>query len=230
MSKMQSDGSTEDQAPLLLERRFSTDLQLDCNLRPEAETFHPSQGPVPRGEPPRLLREPKEVVLSTRSQAALKLGTQQLIPRNLAVTSRTKTRHHTTVVTMPVAQVPDEDGRAAKGPEVSWEDYDSDGEGVSIRRNRRNKSYRSAITSLDSRAVPASKGTTRLAALSEEEAPTPQPEASSRPVASAGPGKASTNPHSCGDAHESWFCVWRRRSHSFTLLSVSFLSPHQGQT
>ncbi|KAJ8388936.1 hypothetical protein AAFF_G00124970 [Aldrovandia affinis] len=136
-----------------------------------------------------MLREPREVVLSTQSQAALKLGTQQLIPRNLAAVSRTKTRHHTTVGTVPMAWAPGEDGCAAKGPEVSWEDYDSDGEGVSIRRNRRNKSYRSAVTSLD---MPASKVTTTLAAVSEEDATSPQPAAPSRPVASAGPGKRTT--------------------------------------
>ncbi|XP_035237898.1 rho guanine nucleotide exchange factor 16 [Anguilla anguilla] len=201
MSKMQSDTSVGDHAPLLPDGCFSTALQLDCHSEPGEENYGKSPRPVQRVELsmalPLSLKEPREVVLSTQSQAAMKLGTQQLIPRNLAVATRTKTRHHTTVGIMPVPRVPEvpqvEDAPPVRS-EVSWEDYDSDGEGVSIRRNRRNKSYRAAVTSLDSRPLPASKAKTSLGVLSEEASPTAESAASSRPAvtpheARLGPGK-----------------------------------------
>ncbi|CAL8278069.1 unnamed protein product [Boreogadus saida] len=101
----------------------------------------------------------EKVLLSTTSQVAQKLGTQQLIPRSLAASGgRSKTRHHTTVVSFPIAperSFGDGDGggcsgrsrHSTQGPDVSWEDYDSDGD--ALRRNRRNKSYRVAILDLD---------------------------------------------------------------------------------
>ncbi|KAJ8371219.1 hypothetical protein SKAU_G00112470 [Synaphobranchus kaupii] len=200
MSKMQSDASTAgDQAPLLLDRRFSADLQLDCHSEPEAKNCGQSQGTVQSVELSMALpissREPREVVLSTQSQAALKLGTQQLIPRSLAVASRTRPRHHTTVGIVPVPQAARADDSPAVRSEVSWDDYHSDGEGVSIRRNRRNKSYRAAVTCPDSRAAPASKAKTSLTVLSEEATPGPRSEVSCPPAvsrqtkSSLGPGK-----------------------------------------
>ena len=81
-----------------------------------------------------------KVVLSTKSPAALKLGTQQLIPKGLAVGSRPKNRHHTTVVTFPVGlEIPSTRTRhSVLGPEVSWDDYDSEGDEFSKWRTRRN--------------------------------------------------------------------------------------------
>ncbi|KAG7472824.1 hypothetical protein MATL_G00113090 [Megalops atlanticus] len=172
MSETEADGSMGDLAPLLLERSFSSDLQLDGHSGPVADAVSQSQGPVSRAElslaPPCAERGRREVVLSTQSEAALKLGMRQLIPRNLAVASRTKPRHHTTVVTLPVAKETRVDTCKAPGPEVSWEDYDSDDEGVSIRRNRRNKSYRAAVTNPDTRAASRVTAAPALTAVSEE--------------------------------------------------------------
>ncbi|KAG9332846.1 hypothetical protein JZ751_014945 [Albula glossodonta] len=199
---MQSDTSMGDQAPLLLETRFSNDLQMDCHSRPTTETFSQPQGPAPRVElslePPYSSLDPREVVLSTQSEAALKLGTQQLIPRGLAVKSRTKMRDHSTTSTVP-GQVPCVDKCPAKGPEVCLEDYDSNNDGPSLRRNRRNQSYRVAVENLDSSVMPGSKARTTLSVLSEETDPSPhpsailEPPASSKPTASPALGKASTN-------------------------------------
>lgn len=195
MSKMQSDASMGDQAPLLQDRCSSKDRHPDGQSGPAGENCSQSQGAVHKTELvmalPLSLKEPREVVLSTQSQAALKLGTQQLIPRNLAVASRPRHRHHTTVGIVPVAPPPraDDPPAPAARSEVSWEDYDSDDEGVSIRRNRRNQSYRAALKTPDSRVMPGSKAKTSLAALSEEGGP--QPTVTPPAATSRGTGKAS---------------------------------------
>ncbi|XP_041712892.1 rho guanine nucleotide exchange factor 16 [Coregonus clupeaformis] len=166
MSNRQSDVSMGDQAPLLLERRFSSDLQLDCH---STENHHGQPQGLPTSQAEPSLAEGSEgrepVFLSTQSAAAQKLGTQQLIPKSLAVASRhNKPRHHTTVVTFPLglevsSNTPSSRSRhSAMGPDLSWEDYDSDGDGFSLRRNRRNKSYRAAVTSLDIDAMAKNRG------------------------------------------------------------------------
>ncbi|RXN12626.1 rho guanine nucleotide exchange factor 16-like protein [Labeo rohita] len=140
MSHRNSYGSAGDQFLLVPESRFNSALQLDQPSGRSSSSIDLSRVGSPEDER-------RNVVLSTQSEAARKLGTQQLIPKNLAVSSRPKNRHHTTVVTLPVSlQVPD----------ISWEDYDSDsGDGFSLRRNRRNKSYRAAVTSLNIDALPS---------------------------------------------------------------------------
>uniref|UniRef100_A0AAQ4NTH7 Rho guanine nucleotide exchange factor (GEF) 16 n=1 Tax=Gasterosteus aculeatus aculeatus TaxID=481459 RepID=A0AAQ4NTH7_GASAC len=121
---------------------------------------------------------PQQVVLSTMSPAARKVGTRQLIPKNLS--SRPKQRHHTTVVTFPVGLENSSSGtrsrHSTQGPDVSWEDYDSDGDGFALRRNRRNKSYRAAVTSLDIDAMASGRGpAATLKPVREDRAVSPGP-------------------------------------------------------
>ncbi|XP_055025043.2 rho guanine nucleotide exchange factor 16 [Misgurnus anguillicaudatus] len=145
--------SMDDQTLLLSESRFSSTLKLEQPSGRSTSNIDLSRVSLPEDE-----RKP--VVLSTQSEAARKQGTQQLIPKNLAVSSRTKNhhRHHTTVVTLPV-------------PDVSWDDYDSDGsDGFSLRRNRRNQSYRAAVTSLN---LDAFEDKVDLLAPVSEEKPSP---------------------------------------------------------
>ncbi|XP_043102324.1 rho guanine nucleotide exchange factor 16 [Puntigrus tetrazona] len=153
MSHRNSYSSTANQSLLLPESRFSSVLQLDQPSGRSSSSIDLSRMESPEDER-------RNVVLSTQSEAARRQGTQQLIPKNLAVSSRPKNRHHTTVVTLPVRlQVTD----------VSWEDYDSDsGDGFSLRRNRRNKSYRAAVTSLNLDALPSELQTEMLTPVSDE--------------------------------------------------------------
>ncbi len=155
MSNSQSDSFMGDQAPIILESHFSTELHIS---EPGDDCYQEQSSPTPKCETPQedevdRTVVPQRVVLSTNSPAALKVGTQQLIPTNLAAGSRPKHRHHTTVVTFPVGLESFSSGtrsrHSTQGSDVSWEDYDSDGEGFALRRNRRNKSYRAAVTSLD---------------------------------------------------------------------------------
>ncbi|XP_073326432.1 rho guanine nucleotide exchange factor 16 [Pagrus major] len=182
MSHSQSASCMGDQAPLILESCFSTDLHIS---EPGDECCQSQSSPTPQCETPQedevdRMVVPQRMRLSTESPAALKTGTHQLIPKSLAVASRSRHRHHTTVVTFPVGLENSISGNrirhSTQGPDVSWEDYDSDGDGFALRRNRRNKSYRAAVTSLDIEAM--SKGQAAGATLKpvkEDRAPSPSP-------------------------------------------------------
>lgn len=165
-----------DQSPLLSESHFNTVLHIS---EPGDDGYPgPQEEPQQKDVADRTLAVPPTVVLSTQSPAALKTGTHQLIPKNLATSSRPKHRHHTTVVTFPIGL--EHSGiftrHSAQGSDVSWEDYDSDGDGFALRRNRRNKSYRAAVTSLDIEAMAGGKGSaSTLKPVKESRAPSPNP-------------------------------------------------------
>ncbi|XP_076859308.1 rho guanine nucleotide exchange factor 16 [Brachyhypopomus gauderio] len=165
MSHEQSQGSMGDESSLLLDNMFSSQLHVDHGERRSV-----SNTDLSAPEPAEKTRQ-APVVLSTQSAAARKLGTQQLIPRNLAMPSRPKNRHHTTVVTLPVSL---EAQKRVQGlnRDLSWEDYDSDGDGFSLRRNQRNKSYRAAVTSLDMEVMTKQD---LLQPVSEERSLSPKP-------------------------------------------------------
>lgn len=177
MSNSQSDSCMGHQAPLILESVFSTELHIsepgdDCSPTPQSETPRPQEDVVDR------LVVPQQVVLSTQSPAARKVGKNQLIPKKLA--SRHKVRHHTTVVTFPVglenSTSATRSRHSTQGPDLSWEDYDSDGDGFALRRNRRNKSYRAAVTSLDIEAMASGQGAaSTLKPVKEHRAASPGP-------------------------------------------------------
>lgn len=189
----QSGSPMGDQAPLITESCFSTVLHISEPGDEDYELQHPTSPQIEIspakeeeveeeevGDVVDRLVVSKNVILSTRSPVSQKVGTQQLIPKNLATSSRPKNRHHTTVVTFPVGLELSKSGtdsksrHSAQGPEVSWEEYDSDGEGFALRRNRRNKSYRAAVTSLE--VGFGSKGNTnRLEPVKERRAPSPSP-------------------------------------------------------
>lgn len=179
MSRSQSDSGMGDQAPIMLESHFSTELNI---TEPGDECRQSQSSPTPQAEAPGPQEDEvdRRVVLSTQSPAALKIGTHQLIPKNLAVASRPKNRHHTTVVTFPVGLENSVSGtrsrHSTQGPDASWEDYDSDGGGFASRNNRRNKSYRAAVTSLDIDAMTAGRGAAAtLKPVSEDRAASPGP-------------------------------------------------------
>lgn len=189
----QSGSPMGDQAPLITESCFSTVLHIS---EPGDEDYTPQQPTSPTieistaeeqeevnqevGDVVDRLVVPKSVILSTQSPVSRKVGTNQLIPRNLATSSRPKNRHHTTVVTFPVGLELSKSGtgsksrHSAQGSEVSWDEYDSDGEGFALRRNRRNKSYRAAVTSLEV-GFASKSNSNRLEPVKERRAPSPSP-------------------------------------------------------
>lgn len=169
------------EAPLILESPFSTVLHIS---EPGDEDYQsPPLQELKREDEVDRLAVPQNVVLSTQSPAALKTGTHQLIPKNLASASRPKHRHHTTVVTFPIGleHSSSRTRHSTQGADVSWEDYDSDGDGFALRRNRRNKSYRAAVTSLDIEAMAGGQGSaSMLKPVKETRAPSPNPGRSPR--------------------------------------------------
>uniref|UniRef100_I3J139 Rho guanine nucleotide exchange factor (GEF) 16 n=1 Tax=Oreochromis niloticus TaxID=8128 RepID=I3J139_ORENI len=187
MSQSQSEDC---QVPQIVENQFATELHIyesgdECPLpgsaTPEPEASTPKeQAENEEEDKVDRLAVPQQVVLSTTSPAALKAGKEQMIPKKLAVSSRPKNRHHTTVVTFPVglenSSSANQSRHSTPRPDVSWDDYDSDGEGFGIRRNRRNQSYRAAIISLNFETLATEQATaTELKPVREGRAPSPAP-------------------------------------------------------
>lgn len=183
MSQSQSEDC---QVPQIVENQFATELHIyesgdECpspgsaTPEPEASTPKEQAEDVDDDKVDRLA-VPQQVVLSTTSPAALKVGKEQMIPKKLAVSSRPKNRHHTTVVTFPVGLENSSSANQSRRSDVSWDDYDSDGEGFGIRRNRRNQSYRAAIISLNFETLATEQATaTELKPVREGRAPSPAP-------------------------------------------------------
>ncbi|XP_044625461.1 rho guanine nucleotide exchange factor 16 isoform X1 [Equus asinus] len=185
MSHRHSDSSLEEK---LLEYRFPPELRLDPKGNPacglpmvrgslrdrDNASSPPETPPCPPPSPASSEGEtPRAVVLSTQSPAALKLGTQQLIPRSLAVSSKAKTpaRHQSFGAAMLSKEAARRDPRLLSAPSFSLDDMDMDtGPGGMLRRNLRNQSYRAAMKGL---GMPGSEGgpvklSPKLQALAEE--------------------------------------------------------------
>ncbi|XP_023981344.1 rho guanine nucleotide exchange factor 16 [Physeter macrocephalus] len=182
MSQQHSDSSLEEK---LLEHRFHSELQLDTEGNPASglpmvrgslqsrsnAAFQPDTPgpPSPSPEAPEL----RTVVLSTQSPAALKMGTQQLIPRSLAVSSKAKTpaRHQSFGAAMLSKEAARRDPRLLSAPSFSLDDMDVDkGPGGMLGRNLRNQSYRAAMKGL---GTPGGEGgpvqlSPKIPALAEE--------------------------------------------------------------
>nr|XP_031529267.1 rho guanine nucleotide exchange factor 16 isoform X2 [Vicugna pacos] len=182
MAQRHSDSSLEEK---LLEYRFHSELRLDARGNP-ASGLPMVRGSLPAGSnaafqpdipappaPSPEAQEPRAIVLSTQSPAALKMGTQQLIPRSLAVSSKAKTpaRHQSFGAAVLSKEAARRDPRLLSAPSFSLDDMDVDMvPGGMLRRNLRNQSYRAAMKGL---GTPGGEGDTvqltpKLQALAEE--------------------------------------------------------------
>lgn len=190
MSQRHSDSSLDEK---LLEYRFHAELRLDANGNPipglpmvrsafkarANAAFEPDADasgtlPPPTPTPPGDV-EPRPVILSTQSPAALKMGTQQLIPKSLAVASKPKTKSPARHQSFGAAVLSKEAARRSpqlfSAPSFSQDDMDIDTVTAgNLKRNLRNQSYRAAMKGL---GPPSSKGDSvqlgpKLQALAEE--------------------------------------------------------------
>lgn len=193
MSQRHSDSSLDEK---LLEYRFHAELRLDANgnpmpglpmvrgslkaranaaFEPDApESLQPPPQPPPPGE------EPRPIILSTQSPVALKMGTQQLIPKSLAVASKAKSKSPARHQSFGAAVLSKEAARRTPqllpAPSFSLDDMDMDAvTGGNLKRNLRNQSYRAAMKGL---GPPSSKEDSvrlgpKLQALAEEAAQPP---------------------------------------------------------
>lgn len=160
MAHRHSDSSLEEK---LLECRFHSELRLDTNgnpvsglptvrgclrVRDNAAFQHDVPGPTPLTPEGRA---PRAIILSTQSPAALKMGTEQLIPRSLAVSSRAKApaRHQSFGAAMLSKEAARRDPQLFVAPSFSLDDMDVDtGPGGMLTRKLRNQSYRAAMRGL----------------------------------------------------------------------------------
>lgn len=183
MSQRHSDSALEEK---LLEHRFHSELQLDAkgnpasrlpivrgSLRSRTNAAFEPEASSPPGD-----KEPRHIVLSTQSPAALKMGTQQMIPRNLAVASKAKApaRHQSFGAAVLSKEASRRDPRLLSAPSFSLDDMDVDtGPGGLLRRNLRNQSYRAAMQGPE---TPRGQGDSvqlspKLQALAEESSQPP---------------------------------------------------------
>ncbi|NXT69194.1 ARHGG factor, partial [Chaetops frenatus] len=111
--------------------------------------------------------EPRRIVLSTDSPAALKVGTQQLIPKSLAVSSKPKNSpsRHQSFGASREALSPSP--KQAAVPVLALEVEDEDDGGGALKRNLRNMSYRAAMKGLGTELEPA-KAIPSLKPVSED--------------------------------------------------------------
>ncbi|OWK54391.1 Rho guanine nucleotide exchange factor 16 [Lonchura striata] len=153
-----SSGTSVDDKTLLLEYRCHPARpeppSPTCGPGKRSPTTAPSASPLsPLASP--TSAEPRRIVLSTDSPAALKVGTQQLIPRSLAVSSKPKnspSRHQSCGASRePLSPDPE---RAAV-PVLALEAEDEDDGGGFLKRNLRNMSYRAAMKGLGAEPEPA---------------------------------------------------------------------------
>ncbi|XP_074414653.1 rho guanine nucleotide exchange factor 16 [Zonotrichia albicollis] len=129
-------------------------------------TTAPSSTPVsPLGSP--TSAEPRRIVLSTHSPAALKVGTQQLIPKSLAVSSKPKNSPSRPQSFGGSREPLSPDPKRAAVPVLALQAEDEDDGGGALKRNLRNMSYRAAMKGLGADMEPA-KAPPSLKPMSED--------------------------------------------------------------
>ncbi|XP_006885874.1 PREDICTED: rho guanine nucleotide exchange factor 16 [Elephantulus edwardii] len=165
----------------LLEYRLHSELRLDANGNPapglpivrSTLKVQDAAASQPEAPAPPTDSESRPVILSTQSPAALKLGTEQLIPKTLAVCSKPKVpaRHQSFAAAVLTKEAARKDPRLSQNPSFSRDDMDVDMDsGGHLKRNLRNQSYRAAMKGPEAPArekVPTQLSP-RLYALAEE--------------------------------------------------------------
>nr|XP_060615141.1 rho guanine nucleotide exchange factor 16-like [Anolis sagrei ordinatus] len=149
MSKRHSDTSLGEKA-LLLEHQLSSDLHTSNDT---AATFsHGNYGSLSALDnavfAAALPTGPQRIILSTESPAALKVGTQQLIPKSLAEGTKSKapTRHQSFSAAVLSQEASRYDPKRMSAPSISIDDLEiEDSSEGTLKRNLRNMSYRAAM-------------------------------------------------------------------------------------
>ncbi|XP_018432405.1 PREDICTED: rho guanine nucleotide exchange factor 16 [Nanorana parkeri] len=169
MSNRYSDPSVGDQSYLLYDKNANAEANFSKQrktLKPvDNASYLPDRAPTPV--------EANRVILSTESPAAHKLGTQQLIPKGLAIATKTKNpRHHTIASSTITKEFLQREQKRLAIPELSVEDdIDSGG----LKRNLRNQSYRAAVRSFKDEDIQPLKPMSTLKPVSEDpHAPPPR--------------------------------------------------------
>ncbi|XP_075696844.1 rho guanine nucleotide exchange factor 16 [Rhinoderma darwinii] len=149
MSNRYSDPSVGEKSFLLLDKNKYLDLKVNSTPSSSVHkktvsamdnaSYVPDQSPSPV--------EAHRIILSTESLAAQKLGTQQMIPKGLAIASKTKVpRHHSFAATTFSKEFSRNDPKRLSTPDISIDSPEDETEGGgTLKRNLRNQSYRVAM-------------------------------------------------------------------------------------
>ncbi|XP_069803389.1 rho guanine nucleotide exchange factor 16 [Dendropsophus ebraccatus] len=148
MSHRYSDPSVGEKSFLLLEKKY---LDLKANstshlsLQRKSVSAMDNASYVPDKSPSPV--EARRIILSTESPAAQKLGTQQMIPKGLAIASKTKVpRHHSFAATTFSKEFARNDPKRVSTPDICLDSPEDEPEGGgTLKRNLRNQSYRAAM-------------------------------------------------------------------------------------
>ncbi|XP_063291869.1 rho guanine nucleotide exchange factor 16 [Pelobates fuscus] len=148
MSNRHSDPSLGDKTFLLFERNKYQDMNRSTNSL-QRKTLNPvdNDSYMARRSPSPSPVEANRVILSTESPAAHKLGTQQMIPKNLAIATKTKVpRHHSFAATTFSKELARNDPKRLSAPDMNLDSPEDDVDnGGTLKRNLRNQSYRAAM-------------------------------------------------------------------------------------
>lgn len=163
-------GSSVDDKTLLLEYRChparSEPSSPTCVPGKRSSTTAPGATPLsPLASP--TSAEPRRIILSTESPAALKVGTQQLIPKSLAVSSKPKNSASRPQSFGASREPLSPDPKGVAVPMLALEAEDEDDGGGALKRNLRNMSYRAAMKGPGADLEPA-KATSSLKPMSED--------------------------------------------------------------
>ncbi|XP_053308016.1 rho guanine nucleotide exchange factor 16 [Spea bombifrons] len=145
MSNRYSDPGVGEKSYLLFEKTKTSEMRPSSNSLQRRTLEAIDNGSyVPERSPSPSPVEAHRVILSTESLAALKLGTQQVIPKNLAIATKSKVpRHHSFAATPFNKEAARNDPKRMSAPDM-FPDDDLD-YGGSLKRNLRNQSYRAAM-------------------------------------------------------------------------------------
>ncbi|OCT72834.1 rho guanine nucleotide exchange factor 16 [Xenopus laevis] len=156
MSQRKSDSSLGEKSSLLFDRKkYASEFKKSATLVPAVprrtdvsrRTLEPVDNAsyIPERIPSPV--EASRVILSTESPAAHKLGTQQMIPKGLAVATKTKVpRHHSFAATTFTRELARNDPKRISAPDICLDPSEDDIDtGGTLKRNLRNQSYRSAM-------------------------------------------------------------------------------------
>uniref|UniRef100_H3BID8 Rho guanine nucleotide exchange factor 16 n=2 Tax=Latimeria chalumnae TaxID=7897 RepID=H3BID8_LATCH len=170
-----SDGTLEDKSPLLLERKYVSKLHIKTTGAARGQQAPSACTQDDSDKSPECTPSPvdcQKVILSTDSMAALKRGTQQLIPKGLAAPNKTKMRHSTILGDTSTRRTSSQDPKRESAPNLSFDEWDyAEEAGGTLTRNRRNQSYRAAMKGLvDSQNGESAKPVSSLKPVTEESA------------------------------------------------------------
>lgn len=180
MSHRYSDPSVGEKSFLLLEKNKHLDLKANStsnsSIQKKSVNAMDNASYVPDPSPSAV--EARRIILSTESPAAQKLGTHQMIPKGLAIASKTKVpRHHSfAAATTFSKEFARYDPKRVSVPDLNIESPEDEPEGGgTLKRNLRNQSYRAAMKGFGEEAYEPRKPVSFLKPVSEDpNAPPPR--------------------------------------------------------